>query len=97
MKKYFALSIFLGAISAQAIQSPAQQSAGVVNAVVASILADTGLQFQSISKITVRSGNAKAQLLDQNGDCIAIPYVVETSALGDIRVDVNEAARAICD
>ncbi len=83
--------------SAMAFQTPVQQSANIVKAIVEAILKDNGLQLLSISKVTVSDSGAKAQLVDQSGECLAIPYLVNIDALGAITVEVNKAAIAICD
>lgn len=80
-----------------AFQTPAQQSANTIKAVVQSILSDNGLQLLSITKVTVSTSGAKAQLVNQSGECLAIPYVVEADAVGAVSVEVDTAALAICD
>lgn len=98
MKKYLLVTYFtLVSASAMAFQTPAQQSANVIKAVVGSILNDGGLQLHSIAKVTVSTSGAKAQLINQKGECLAIPYVIKADALGEISVEVNKAAMAICD
>ena len=98
MKKYFiVICLGLGSASSMAFQTPAQRSANVIKAVVESILSDNGLQLLSITKVTVSTSGAKAQLVNQNGECLAIPYVVKADALGTVSVEVNKVALAICD
>lgn len=98
MKKYLIIAcLSLGPISAMAIQTPAQQSANTIKAVVQSILSENGFQLLSIAKVTVSTSSAKAQLVSQSGECLAIPYVVKADALGTVSVEVDKAALAICD
>lgn len=98
MKKYLAIaSLTLVSASGMAFQTPAQQSANTIKAVVQSILSDNGLQLLSITKVTVNTTSAKAQLVNQSGECLAIPYAVKADALGTVSVEVDKAALAICD
>lgn len=98
MKKYLlAICVVLGSLSAMAFQTPVQQSASTIKAVVQSILNDSGLQLHSITKVIVSASGAKAQLVNQSGECLAIPYVVKADALGAVSVEVDKAAIAICD
>lgn len=98
MKKYLIVTcLALGSVSALAFQTPAQQSANTIKAVVQSILSDIGLQLLSITKVTVSTSSAKAQLVNQSGECLAIPYAVKADAVGTVSVEVDKAALAICD
>lgn len=98
MKNFLIVTCFtLVSATVMAFQTPAQQSANTINAVVKSILSDSGLQLLSITTVTVSSSGAQAQLVDQNGQCLAIPYTVKADALGTIDVEVDKAALAICD
>lgn len=98
MKKYLILTcLALVSTTAMAFQTPAQQSANAINAVVQSILTDKGLQLLSITKINVSTSGAKAQLVNQNGECLALPYVIKTDALGTVSAEINKSALAICD
>lgn len=98
MKNYLVVTcLVLGTVSARAFQAPAQQSANTINAVVQSILSDRGLQLLSIVKVSVSTSGAKAQLVNQNGECLAIPYIVKSDAVGTISIEVDRAALAICD
>ena len=91
------MCLALGSATAMAFQTPAQQSANIIKAVVQSILSENGFQLLSITKITVSPSGAKAQLVNQNGECLAIPYVVKADAVGTVSVEVDKAALAICD
>ena len=98
MKKYLiAACLTLVSVSAMAFQTPVQQSANTIRAVIQSILSEKGFQLLSIKKVTVSNSDAKAELVNQNGECLAIPYLVKADALGSISVEVNKAALAICD
>ena len=98
MKKYLILTcLALASTTAMAFQTPAQQSANTINAVIQSILSDKGLQLLSITKITVSTSGAKAQLVNQKGECLALPYVIKADALGAVSAEINKAAIAICD
>ena len=98
MKKYLILvCLALASTTAMAFQTPVQQSANTINAVIQSILSDKGLQLLSITKITVGTSGAKAQLVNQNGECLALPYVIKADALGAVSAEINKAAIAICD
>jgi hypothetical protein len=98
MKKYLIVTyLALGSASAMAFETPAQQSANAIKAVVQSILSDSGLQLLSITKVTASTSGAKAQLVNQNGECLAIPYLVKADSLGRVSVEVNRVALALCD
>lgn len=98
MKKFLAvICLSLGSASAMAFQTPAQQSANTIKAIIQSILSDNRLEPLSIKKVIVSTSDAKAELVNQKGECLAIPYVVKADALGTISVEVNRAAVAICD
>lgn len=98
MTKYLmAACLSMVSASAMAFQTPAHQSANTIKAVVESILNSEGFQLLTITKVTVSASGAKAQLVNQNGECLAIPYVIKADALGTISVEVDKAALAICD
>lgn len=102
MKKIILISTFVyvfGSLPAfsQSLQLPAQQSANIIKFVIKSILDDQALRFYTISKITVSDSSAKAQLLKVDGECLAIPYAIKINYLGEITVQVDTAALAICD
>jgi hypothetical protein len=98
MKRYLGVTFLaLGSVSAKAFQTPAQQSANAIKAVVQSISSDSGLQLLSITKVSVTGSDAKAQLVNQNGECLAIPYVIKADALGTASAEINKAALAVCD
>jgi hypothetical protein len=98
MKKLvLSVSIIVAASSAYALQTPAQQSGSIVKSVVRSILSDSGLALLSITKITVTNDRAKAQLTNQKGECLAIPYKVTADNQGFPSVEVDKVAFAICD
>lgn len=80
-----------------AFQTPSQQSANAINPVVQSILNDKGLQLLSITKIDVSTSGPKAQLVNQDGKCLALPYVIKADSLGNISAEINKAALATCD
>lgn len=100
MIRTFLFTVLLSSTAfAQSFQLPAQQSAVVVRSVVNLILADEGLKFSKINKITVSDdfSSAKAELIDQEGNCVAIPYVIKMNQLGENEVKVNTLALAICN
>jgi len=98
MKKLLVTCVLLGSFSAMAFQSPVQQSGSVFRAVLNSIQKDPKLELMSIRKITSDYVSAKAQLLDhESGNCLAIPYTVKANRMGEISVEVNTAAFAVCD
>lgn len=86
-----------GSVSAMAFQTPAQQSVNTIKAVVQSILSDSGLQLLSLTKVTVSTSGAKAQLVNQRGECLALPYLVKADAGGTVSVELDKAALAVCD
>lgn len=99
MKSFLMIATYLtfASTSALAFQAPVQQSANIYKAVISLILSDNGLMFYSIEKIVVTSSYAKAQLVNQDGDCLAIPFEIKTDGLGTIKVEVDKAALAVCN
>lgn len=92
-----AILIFGTTQFAYGFQTPAQQSSNTITAVLSSILSDSGLALRSITKIQVSKDGAKAQLVDQAGECLAIPYEVSFDAMGFPTATPNKASLAICD
>ncbi len=90
-------AIFVTGVANASFQTPLQQSANTVKAVLSSILADQGLTLRSITKIQVSTDGAKAQLVDQKGECLAIPYVITYDAMGLPSATPDKAALAICN
>lgn len=79
------------------LQAPIQQSANGVKAVLSSVLADPGFSLMTISKIHIAEGRAKVQLLDQQGTCVTIPYMIKLDKMGLPSATPDRAALAQCD
>ncbi len=97
MKKLIASFFLLPFAFANALQLPSQQSANVIKAVVDSVLTNNGLEFSSISKISISGDRAKVQLISSNNECLAIPYLIIANGQGAPSVKIDIAAIAICD
>lgn len=97
MKNLVAVICLLSiSLSAFGFQTPLQQSAGAVNAVMNAVKKDTNLQLLSIRKISISNSNAKIELVDQKGVCTAIPFELTADAMGIVKAEVMTNALAEC-
>ena len=97
MKKLLFGTMLLLSMSAFAMQLPMQQSSNIAKQLIGAISSDSGMQFLSISKISIGDGIAKVELLDNKGDCSAYPFKIITDGLGQTSVKLMTDALAQCD
>lgn len=96
--KNLILSLFLfSTASSFAFQLPVQQSADIATQIIKHVLSNNSLAYRSITKINISNDFAKVELTDNKGECLAIPFVVSYSRVGELSVEVDKLALAICN
>jgi hypothetical protein len=102
MKNFFIGTMIIlsaGMAVAQGFQTPAQQSAGAIKAVLNAVLADKGLMLKSITKISHSNANrAKVEFTDNDGNCSALSYEISYSPLGiAMSAKLDTRVVVVCD
>ncbi len=99
MKTLIAFLVLTTSVSsfAQGFQTPMQMTANVGKAVISHLTSSPDLEMLRIERISVSGKYAKAQLLDSEGSCSAIPFIVQSDARGKVSVKLNTTAFAVCD
>jgi len=99
MKSFTACLFLTVSISgfAQIIPTPFQASADTGKAIITYLEASMKNKFLSIQEISISGRFAKVELVDNEGNCSAIPFIVKYSDAGETTVHVNAAAFAVCD